>query len=199
MRCSDRLLFVQDRSIYRTAFTASRLAAAQLPGCCLQQGPTVSAPIPARGDAVSVRLLTSRSTGGIALRGGNTPTPCNAQGEDGATAGDVPSPSSRAGNKNIEPKDDGRSATIEQREVSGQREGAVEDGAGRRVNPAAGGNSPSPGRGDTGFLVKTGTPALNVSDWSLTSCDDVDDGAVSRQRVSLCVLERSTLDWPTAI
>lgn len=157
----------------------SRLAAAQLPRWYLRQGPTVSSPIPARGDMVSFRLLGSRSTGGIALRGGSTPTPCSAQGEDKTTAGDLPSPRPRTGNGNIEPKIEGRSATIEEREVIGPREGTAEEGAGRRANPAAGGKSLFPGRGDPGLLVKTGTPVLHVSDWSLTSCDDVDDGAVS--------------------
>lgn len=153
----------------------SRLAAAaQLPGWYLQQGPTVSSPIPARGDSVSFRLLGSRSTGGIALRGGSTPIPCSAEGEAGTTAGDVPSPRLRTGNGNIEQKVDGRSATKEEREVSGSRERTGEEGTGRRVNPAAGGNGPSPG-----------TPVLNVSDWSLQSCDDVDDGAVRRRRPSL--------------
>lgn len=167
---------------FTTAFITSRLTAKKMLGWHLQQGPTtaVSSPLPARGDAVSFRLLGSRSTGGIALRGGNTPTPFFPRGEDGATAGDVPSPRPRTGNKNIEPKVEGRSPRVEEREVSGPRERVVEEGAGRRVNPATGGAGPSPGRGDTGLLVKTGTPVLNVSEWSLTSCDDADDGAVSK-------------------
>lgn len=187
MCCCDCLLFVQDHPICYSALTTSRLAAAQLPGWCFRQGPTVSSPVPARGGVASFRLLGSRSTGGIALRSGSTTTPCKAQGEDGTTAGDVPSPSPRTGNKNIEPKVEGRSATTEEREVSRPREEAVDQGAGQRANPAGGQNSPSTGRGDTGLLVKTGTPILNVSDWSLTSCDDVDDGAVRRQRVTSCV------------
>lgn len=169
-------LFVLSCSFYDPAFTTSCLVAAQLPGWYHQQGPTASSPIPARGDVVSFHLLGSRSTGGMTLRGGSTPASCNTQGEDGTTAGDVPAPRPRMENGNIEP-------TVE-REGGEPRQGMVEEGAGRRVNPAAGGNSPSPGRGDTELLVKTGTPVLTVSDWSLTSCDDVDDGAVSRQRAS---------------
>lgn len=123
------------------------------------------------------------------MRGGSTPTPFIARGEDGTTAGDVPSPRPRTGNKNIEPKVEGRSAILEEREVSGPRGGT-----------AGGGNSPSPGRGDTGILGKTGTPALNVSEWSLTSCDDVDDGAVSRQQVTYAIFLNRTqhLESPPA-
>lgn len=130
---------------------------------------------------MSFRLLGSRSTGGIALRSASTPAPCSARGEDSTTVG-VPSPPppTRKGNRELE----GGSATLEGGEVSGLREGGVEEGVGRRADASAGGDTPSPGRGDTsGLLVNTGAPVLNVSDWSLQSCDDADDGAVSKQRL----------------
>lgn len=149
---------------------------------------SAGSPVPARGETVgktcpmSFRLLGSRSTGGIALRGAGTSALCSTRGDDSTTV-DFPSPPlpTRIGNRDL--KVEGKSTATDGGEVYGLREGGVEEGAGRRANTSAGGSAPSPGRGDTsGILVNTGVPALNVSDWSLQSCDDTDDGAVRKKR-----------------
>lgn len=158
-----------------------------------RQGSASGSPVPARGDAagktcpMTFRLLGSRSTGGIALRSAlrsaSTPAPCSARDDDSTTV-DVPSPPPPTRNENREPKVEGRSTAREGGDVCGLREGGVEEGVRRRADTSAGGNAPSPGRGETsGLLVSTGPPVLNVSDWSLQSCDDADDGAVSEQRI----------------
>lgn len=89
---------------------------------------------------------------------------------------------------NHELTDEGRPGTPEVGEFSGLVDGAAEDGAGRRANATAGGNSPSAGRRDTsGLVVSTAAPGQNVADWSLQSCDDADEGAVSKPSLSPCV------------
>lgn len=151
-----------------------------------RQGSAVGSPVPARGDTVgktcpmSFRLLGSRSTGGIALRSASTPAPCSARGDDSTTV-DVPSPPPPTRNGNRELRVDGRSAASERGEACGLREGGVEEGAGRRADTSAEGSAPS------GLLVNTVAPVLNVSDWSLQSCDDADEGAVSKKRVPLTI------------
>ncbi len=145
--------------------------------------------------ATSYGLLGSRSTGGIALRSGSSPTPGHAQGEDCIAEGGAPSHRPRTGNGSIEPRVEGRSATLVGGDNSGIRKGGVEEGGGRRANTVEGGNIPS-GRGDTsGLLVKTGGPVLHVSDWSLQSCDDVDDGAV--RTCTLLTTKRHTTSTTT--
>ncbi|CAM9282626.1 unnamed protein product [Ectocarpus fasciculatus] len=143
-------------------------------------GSAVGSPVPARSHVVgkncgmSLRLLGSRSTGGIA----STTAPCSIRGRDNSSAGAMPSPPPRTGNVNHEPTDEGSPGTLEVGDMTGLVDGAIEDSAGRRANAAAGGNSPSAGRRDTsGLVVSTAAPGKNVADWSLQSCDDADDGA----------------------
>lgn len=154
-----------------------------------RQGSAGGSPVPARGDAggkncpMSSRLLGSRSTGGIALRSTSITAPCSARGDDSTTV-DAPTPPPPTRNGNRELRVEGRSTTREGGDVCGLREGGVEEGGGRRADASGGGDAPSPGRGETsGLLVSTGAPVLNVSDWSLQSCDDADDGAVSKQKI----------------
>lgn len=152
-----------------------------------QQVASLGSPVHARGDAVgkgtcvmSFRMLGSRSTGGIALPGTGSTVSSSAQGEDSAIAGDFPSPPPRpTSNETRESEVKGRDGPTNGSAVRSAGEGIVEEGA-RRKADATGGSSAVAGRTDTsGLRVSTGAPGLNVSEWSLQSCDDADDEAVS--------------------
>lgn len=127
---------------------------------------------------MSLRMLGSRSTGGIALRSTGGATDGSARVEDGIAAGDVPSSFARLGFRGSESEisgEGGAPGSI----VSGVGEGIAEESA-RRQADAIGGGSIATGRSDNSSLrVNTGAAGLTVSDWSLQSCDDADDGAVS--------------------
>lgn len=172
----------------RRAFTQARCN--NLADFPLRQGPAIGSPVPARSHTagkncgMSFRLLGSRSTGGIA----STTAPCSIRDRDNSSAGAILSPPPRTGNVNHEPTDEGRPGTPEVGEFSGLVDGAVENSAGRRANAAAGGNGPSAGRRDSsGLVVSTAASGQNAADWSLQSCDDADDGAVSKPSLYPCV------------
>lgn len=155
-----------------------------MPGFTSDQASAVGSSVPVRGDVVgkaSFRLLGSRSTGGIALRGANVQGTCSGRGEGNSVAGGFPLPPPRAGTGNRERAAEGTLITSEEEDI--RLGGSVEDCTGRGINDADGGNLniPSTGRVDSsGLFVNTGTPGLYVSDWSLQSCDDADDDAVSK-------------------
>ncbi|CAM9112628.1 unnamed protein product [Scytosiphon promiscuus] len=134
---------------------------------------------PTRGDIVgesSYRLIGSRSTGGIALRGANIPGTCPVRSEDNGIGGGLSMPPPREGAENRELTAGG--AVITEAEDRRQGERFAEDCVERGIKGTEGGNVLSIGRGNnSGLFVNTGAPGPHVSDWSLQSCDDVDDGA----------------------
>lgn len=156
--------------------------------------PATSAPVQARNDApgkggisaVPFRMLGSRSSGAAASRGGNTNlAPPTSRHEEGATSiSDVPSPPPRPSNSTREPEREGKFCAPEGRaEGRAVGEGVVEEGSGWKSKAVTGGVS-STWRADTpGLRVNTGAPGVHVSDWSLQSCDDADDGAVSEHMI----------------
>lgn len=127
---------------------------------------------------MSFRMLGSRSTGGIALRSTGGATDGGARGEDGIAAGDVPSSCASSEFRGSESELRG-GVGAPGGLVSGVGEGVAEESA-RRQADAIGGGSIATGQSDNSTLrVNTGAAGLTVSDWSLQSCDDADDGAVS--------------------
>lgn len=135
--------------------------------------------------AKSFRMLGSRPAGGAASRGTNNLVPSTSRHEEGATVGDVPSPPPRAGSSCREPEREGKLCAPEGRAMGGLADGAVEEGIGWKANAVTGG-APSTWRADTpGLRVNTGASGVHVSDWSLQSCDDADDGAVSQRSTFL--------------
>ncbi|CAM9396645.1 unnamed protein product, partial [Hapterophycus canaliculatus] len=142
----------------------------------------VGSSVPTRGDGKACfRLLGSRSTGGIASRGATIPGTYIVPGDDRSIAGGFPLPPPRTGAAKRERAAEGTFITSEV-EVRRLEEGSLEGCVGRGTNAADGEKSPSAGRVDNpGLFVctSTGGPGLHVSDWSLQSCDDADDGAFS--------------------
>lgn len=128
--------------------------------------------------AVSLRMTGSRSTGGTILSDTGGTADGSARGEGGVTAGDTPSPCARSGFRKSESEVRGV-ARAPSGTLSGAGEGIMEESARRKADAIAGGGIAT-GRSDTSALrVNTGATGINESDWSLQSCDDADDGAVS--------------------
>lgn len=152
----------------------------------LLQVSSLGSPLQVQGDAagkgtcaLSFRMLGSRPTGGIALRSTGGATDGSARGEDGIAVGDIPSSCARSGFGGSEPEIRGGGGGAPGGIVSGVGEEIAEENA-RRQADAIGGGSIATGRSDNSALrVNTGAAGLTVSDWSLQSCDDADDGAVS--------------------
>lgn len=118
---------------------------------------------------MSSRLLASRSTGGIAWRGAGSPIPSSVRGESSIAASDLSS-------------NTGREAEVTEGPAAGLGNGIVQEG-GRRKADAFPLTPTIAGRADMSALrVNTGAPGITVSDWSLQSCDDADDGAVSENK-----------------
>lgn len=114
----------------------------------------------------SIRVLgNNRSSSGIASRSAAGSNACNSvPGEDGIALGDVPSPPPRPTNS-----------------LRGTDGKSVPSNRSEHVPSEVGG--PSRRKTDVsraGEIVGGGTGAAGttVSDWSLQSCDDADDGAV---------------------
>lgn len=134
---------------------------------------------------MSFRMLGSRPAGGVPSRGTNNLVPSTSRHEEGATVGDVPSPSPRLGYSIREPEREGELCAPEGRAMRGLGDGAVKEGIGWNEK-AVTGDIPSTWRADTpGLRVNTGASGVHVSDWSLQSCDDADDGAVSQRATFL--------------
>lgn len=137
--------------------------------------------------AVPVRMVSSRSTGGFALRGtgasGAGSVPCG----EGGVAGEFPSPPPpRLGNvsREVESKVDvvGSLVCV----VGEGRKGIADEVSRRKAEVIANGDARAAREDAVGLRVHTGASGLNTSDWSLESCDDADDGAV-RFDSTLCI------------
>lgn len=136
------------------------------------QGSSLISPVQARGDTAgkaatsakpSRMLCSSRSPAGNASRAGGGSNACGVPGEDSIALGDVPSSPPR-------PTSSGRVA--EGKDVLGRSEyvaSEVGETSRRKTDVVGGGEI---------VAVSTGAPGITVSDWSLQSCDDADDGAV---------------------
>lgn len=112
-------------------------------------------------------------------RGTHSPVYTGVRGETSSPIEDFPSPPPLVGNGTRE--FDIRGRTSEGSRVSGSGEGIIDDVMRRKADAGAAGGNTVLGRVETSRLrVHTGAPGLNVSDWSLQSCDDADDGAVSK-------------------
>ena len=134
---------------------------------------------------MSFRMLGTRSAGGAASRGTTNVAPSISRHEEGAAVGDVLSPPPRPGKSSRELERDGKLCAPEGRAMSGLGEWGVEEGIGWKAIAVAG-DVPTTWRKDTpGLRVNTGASGVHVSDWSLQSCDDADDGAVSQRATFL--------------
>ena len=142
--------------------------------------------------AMSFRMLGSRPAGGMSSSGTNNVVSSASRHEEGATVGDVPSPPPRLGNSSRKPEREGDVCGPEGRVTRGLGDGAVKEGIGWKGKAVAGG-IPSTWRADTpGLRVNTGASGVHVSDWSLQSCDEADDGAVSQRATFLGLMHIDT-------
>lgn len=122
-------------------------------------------------------MLGSGSTGGITLHESGTPVPCSVPDEDSGISGGCLPPSPRNSEHVFECSENAN--IFEGGICNGPDDEEIgEEVARRRLGAVACGGYDENTPREKVAELRTAAPEVNVSDWSLQSCDETDDGAV---------------------